>query len=93
MFNSALAAVEPKLAPWIEEQGIRGIAKFMLDPERHTAVLVDVHGDLAEYFSVKSGVLVLHVPDRKDGLKAGDILIGIDAAAPVNANDAQTRLF
>jgi S1-C subfamily serine protease len=93
MFNSALAAIEPKLAPWIEEQGIRGIAKFMLDPERHTAVFVDVRGDLAEYFNVKSGVLVLHVPERKDGLKAGDIVIAIGGQAPANANDAQTRMF
>ena len=93
MFKTALASIEPKLAPWIEEQGIRGIAKFMLDPERSTAVLIDVRDDLASYFGVSAGVLVLHVPEHAGGLKAGDVLLAVDDQPPANANDAQARLF
>ncbi len=93
MFRSALASIEPKLTPWIEEQGIRGVAKFMLDPERSTAVLIDMQGELASYFGVKSGALVLHTPDHKGGLQPGDVLLDIDARKPANANDAQARLF
>lgn len=93
MFRSALASIEPKLAPWIEEKGVRGIAKFMLDPETNTSVLIDVKDDLAGYFGVKSGVLVLHVPDHPDSLRPGDILLEIESKAPANANDAQARLF
>ncbi len=44
--------------------------------------LESVSGDLASYFGVESGVLVLAVPDGPDGepgpLKAGDVLLVVD---------------
>jgi membrane-associated protease RseP (regulator of RpoE activity) len=93
MFRSALASIEPKLAPWIEEKGIQGIARLMLDPETNTSVLIDVKGDLAAYFGVDSGVLVLHVPSHPDSLRPGDILLEIASRAPANAKDARARLL
>ncbi len=44
--------------------------------------LESVSGDLASYFGVESGVLVLAVPDAPEGasdmLKAGDVLLAVD---------------
>jgi predicted metalloprotease with PDZ domain len=44
--------------------------------------LESITGDLAAYFSVESGVLVLAAPDGPDGepgpLKAGDVLLAVD---------------
>ena len=44
--------------------------------------LESVSGDLASYFGVESGVLVLAVPETPDGepgpLKAGDVLLAVD---------------
>ena len=46
-----------------------------------------VSGDLASYFGVESGVLVLAAPDGPDGepgpLKAGDVLLAVDGE-PIN---------
>ena len=93
MFQSALATIEPKLAPWVEEEGFKSIARFMLDPEASTAVLIDVSGDLAQYFGVKNGILIVHVPEHSGGLKAGDILLAVDGRQAANAADAQTFLL
>jgi len=93
MFQSALATIEPKLAPWVEEEGFKSIARFMLDPEASTAVLIDVAGDLAQYFGVESGILIVHVPEHAGGLKAGDVLLAVDGRQAANATDAQTFLL
>ncbi len=93
MFQSALATIEPKLAPWVEEEGCKSIVRFMLDPEASTAVLIDVAGDLAQYFGVESGILIVHVPERSGGLKAGDVLLAVDGRQAANATDAQTFLL
>jgi C-terminal processing protease CtpA/Prc len=93
MFQSALATIEPKLAPWVEEEGFKSIARFMLDPEAGTAVLIDVAGDLAQYFGVESGILIVHAPERSGGLKAGDVLLAVDGRQAANAIDAQTFLL
>jgi len=91
--EGALASIEPKLAPWAQKEGAHAVTRFMLDPETNTAVLVDVKGDLASYFGVDTGVLVLHVPERKDGLRAGDILLTVAEQPITGAQDAQTRVF
>lgn len=74
-----------------ELQTLSGLA-----PQIHRAIriagpgglrLESVSGDLASYFGVESGVLVLAAPDGPDGesgpLKAGDVLLAVDGE-PIN---------
>ncbi len=93
MVRSALATIEPKLAPWVEEESFKSITKFMLEPDPGSAVLIDVAGDLAQYFGVERGILIVHVPDLPGGFKAGDLLLSVEEQTPTNASEAQTNLF
>jgi len=83
MVRSALATIEPKLAPRVEEEDFKSITRFMLDPDASTAVLIDVCGDLAQYFGVQSGILIVHVPDLPACLKAADLLLSVDGRTPM----------
>lgn len=53
--------------------------------------LDDVDGQLAEYFGVERGVLVTHVregsPADEAGLRAGDVIVGIDGREARRAGD------
>ena len=54
--------------------------------------LHDVGGDLARYFEVEQGVLVLDTPQGGQALKAGDILLEIDGEDVADADAALERL-
>ncbi len=54
--------------------------------------LMDVEGDLASYFEVDEGVLVLRQPKKDSAVKAGDILLSIDGQRPVDAEHAFEHL-
>ena len=56
-----------------------------------SVALVDVAGDLADYFGVSEGVLVLQEPKRSR-VKAGDILLSVDGDEPKDAHHAQKML-
>ena len=51
----------------------------------------DLEGQLAAYFGVERGVLVTHVregsPAAEAGLRAGDVIVGIDGRATRRAGD------
>lgn len=54
--------------------------------------LEDIQGDLADYFQVDAGVLVLSVPAGVADLKAGDVLLGVAGEPVADAMDALRRL-
>lgn len=53
--------------------------------------LEDLEGQLAEYFGVERGVLVTHVregsPAEEAGLRAGDVIVGVDGREARRAGD------
>lgn len=57
--------------------------------------LQDADADLARYFGVDKGVLVVEVPESEDGfpLKGGDIIQSIDGEPIADAGDAYRSLF
>jgi membrane-associated protease RseP (regulator of RpoE activity) len=57
--------------------------------------LQDADPDLARYFGVDKGVLVVEVPESEDGfpLKGGDIIQSIDGEPIADAGDAYRSLF
>lgn len=78
-----------------------------LAPEVHRAIriagpggglrLESISGDLAGYFGVESGVLVMNVPPVPDGaeapLKAGDVLLAVNGEPIVHPGDGFRTLF
>ncbi len=52
--------------------------------------LHDLDSDLASYFGVDNGVLVLSA--GKSGLKSGDVIVAVAGAAPKDARDARHRI-
>ena len=62
-------------------------------PPGHEGIttLMDIEGDLADYFDVSSGVLVLREP-TKGRVKAGDVIASIDGREVEDAEDAMHRL-
>jgi S1-C subfamily serine protease len=55
--------------------------------------LHDLDADLARYFGVKGGVLVLDGADDDRGLRSGDVLVAIDGRTPANAAEALSQLL
>ncbi len=54
--------------------------------------LEDVSGELAGYFDVDAGVLVMEVPDRQATLMPGDVLLSVDGEAVSDARSALRRV-
>lgn len=54
--------------------------------------LEDVAGELAGYFGVDAGVLVMEAPDRQSALVPGDILRSLDGEAVTDARSALRRM-
>lgn len=53
--------------------------------------LEDVSGQLAGYFGVESGVLVMEAPEREPALAPGDVLLSIDGETVADARSAMRR--
>lgn len=54
--------------------------------------LEDVAGELAGYFDVEQGVLVVEAPTREPALKAGDVLLAVNGAAAGDADSVLAKL-
>ena len=54
--------------------------------------LEDMDGDLARYFGVDEGVLVVAPPSKESELKSGDVLLELDGKDVVNAREAMKTL-
>jgi len=72
---------------------------FRLFPHQNAAIGINaqgITGQLAEYFGVKSGVLVVNVvrdsPAQKAGLKAGDVITRVDGDPVATPHDITARL-
>ncbi len=61
-------------------------------PPRELLTFMDVEGDLASYFGVREGILVLRGPDGDSAMKAGDIILSIAGDAPKDASAAYAQL-
>ncbi len=61
-------------------------------PPRELLTFMDVEGDLASYFGVREGILVLRGPDGDSAMKAGDIILSIDGDTPKDASAAYAQL-
>ncbi len=61
-------------------------------PPRELLTFMDVEGDLASYFGVREGILVLRGPDGDSAMKAGDIILSIAGDAPKDASAAYEQL-
>jgi S1-C subfamily serine protease len=55
--------------------------------------LEDVSSDLARYFGVEKGVLVVSVPDEDSPLKGGDIILSVGGNDVSSAGSAYRALF
>ena len=61
-------------------------------PPSEQLTFVDVDGDLAGYFGVEDGILVLRGPEGDSAVRAGDIILSIDGDEPDDAGDAYSQL-
>ncbi|MCP5181443.1 MAG: PDZ domain-containing protein [Pseudomonadales bacterium] len=90
MMHGAIAAMVQNMAPLVEMVGPAGQRRITIEHGAPDLVLVQAEGDLAGYFGVGTGILVLHAPGSQDDLKAGDIVLSIDGKA-VDTVDALDR--
>ncbi len=84
-------------APWDSVSVYRPLAPYLLGQNRVAgAEVVDLRPELAEYFQVEGGILVVNVPDRTPassaGIQPGDVLIRMDGAPLRSIDDLRRGL-
>ena len=75
-------------APLVEFDSVSALAAAGVPVSKH---LMHVSGDLAEYFSVEEGVIVIEAPTDSD-LQGGDVLLEIDGDAVTSVAQALVSL-
>lgn len=67
--------------------------QFFFDDGAHGLGLVELNGDLGEYFGTSEGLLVTNSPDDSSSvLRAGDVILSIDGRTPTSVSQARRIL-
>jgi len=69
-----------------------GVSFFFDDNGARGLDLVELNGDLGEYFGTSEGLLVTRTSDSASTLRAGDVILSIDGRKPTSVSQARRIL-